>query len=108
MRIPKRFKIFGTTIEVIFREDMVQLNDSLAHAKYRFNEIEIQADTNGVKRKKEQLERSFIHEVIHWMFYEIGDYIVEGQKLREDEVLVDLLAGALHQILTTAEYEEDS
>jgi hypothetical protein len=96
--IPKRFKIFGQTIEVEFHDNLVSKNDEVGHACYRENKIRLQGNTKSVPRPREQTEQGYLHEVVHIIFDQIGK-----DELRKDEGLVDLFANALHQILTTSE-----
>ena len=99
IRIPKRFKIFGQTIEVKFVDDLVQSHDNRGEAYYRRNQILIQADCKGVKTTREQIEQVLLHEIIHILFNELREDV-----MRDNDPLVDRIASALHQVFQTAEY----
>ncbi len=104
MRIPDRFKIFGQTISVVWDKELINEDSARGQAVYRCNEIRLQPSTEGHPISDDQLEKSFLHEVFHFMFY-LLDYKVGKVSLRSDERLVDLLAHTLHQVLTSAEYD---
>ena len=99
IKIPKRFKIFGQTIEVEFVDDLVQSHDNRGEAYFRRNKILIQEDCKGVRTTREQIEQVFLHEVIHIVFNELREDV-----MRDNEPLVDRIASALHQVFQTAEY----
>lgn len=100
MRIPKRFKLLGQTIEVVFEEKLVAKDDIVGAARYRTNEIALQPCTEGCPRKPEAVEQTFFHELLHFALDAMG-----RNELRQEEAFVDMLAGLLHQALTTAEYD---
>ena len=108
MRIPNRFKIFGQTISVIWDKELTNEDDARGQAVYRYNEIRMQPSTEGKPLSDGQIEQAFLHEVFHFIFFLLGDYVVGDVKLRKDEQLVDSLAHAFHQVLTTAEYDTES
>lgn len=101
MRIPKRFKLMGQTIDVVYDAKMADTDDCSGLAKYRFNQIALLPNTEGTLRLPTRIEQTFLHELIHWMFYVLGE-----TDLRNNEKLVDSMAGLLHQALTTMEYED--
>lgn len=103
--IPKSFKIFGQTITIAWDEELVNNDDAVGQARYRYNMIALQPSTAGKPRTKDQLMASFWHEVFHFLFYLLGDYAIGKTKLRKDEKLVDMLAQALYQVLTSADGE---
>lgn len=107
MRIPVHFKLFGQTITVRWDKELVNEDDSRGQVSYRRNEIRLQPSTEGNPIPVEQIEQSFLHEVLHFVFYLLGDYKIGDVKLRNDERLVDLLALALHQVLTSAKYDAE-
>ena len=48
----------------------------------------------------EQLSQCFLHELLHYIFYVMGEH-----ELRNNEKLVDLIAHFLHQVEDTSNYE---
>jgi hypothetical protein len=103
MQIPKSFKLLGNTIEVEFDPSMVNAADAVGEAHYRFNKIKLQGVEGYVGRPQSKIEQSFCHELTHFLlfFSECSD----TKELYKNELVVDRIAGLLHQALTTAEYE---
>lgn len=102
MKIPKRFKLMGQTIEIVYDSTISDMDGCAGLAKYRWNQIVLQPDTNGVKRPLSKIEQTFCHELVHWIFY-----MASENKLRANEKLVDTIAGLLHQALSTMEHEDN-
>ena len=108
MRIPIRFRLLGQTINVVWDPGLCRSEDQTGQARYRFNEIRIQPSCDGNPRSSDAIEHTFLHELMHWiLFYAGWSYDAGKRELHEDERLVDLCAGLLHQALTTMEYSED-
>lgn len=89
--IPKQFSLFGETYKVkklvkIDKEDSWGEHDPIK------NIIKIKKSLN-----QEQQEVVFLHEILHAVLSNLG-----YEKLNEDEVLVDTMAKALHQIFNTS------
>ena len=63
---------------------------------YRENKIKLQKKSGTVRFNDEQLEHTFFHELIHFIFYFLG----EGE-LGSNEKLVDTISGLLHQAIRT-------
>jgi len=97
--IPKQFQIFGQTWRVEFDDKLLDDDDSIGQASFRKNLIKIQGNNAAVDRPETHKEKTFLHEVVHVIFDEIGE-----DDLRSNEKIVDLFANALHQILQSAEY----
>jgi predicted SprT family Zn-dependent metalloprotease len=96
--IPKKFDLMGTTIEVEYNADMMFDDNAMGQANYRRNKIFIAPNTSTFKMNKEQLEQVFLHELVHWIFYQL-----KHDDLQKDEELVDQFAELLHQTLKTME-----
>ena len=98
MEIPKRFKIFGQTIIIEIDSELSNRDDLQGRANYRNNKIILLPD--GIAdRTKEQVEQTYWHEVLHHILYQLG-----YDKLNENNVFVDRIANAIHQVITTSEY----
>lgn len=99
VRIPTAFSLAGQRIEVVWCDGLVDENDNVGEACYRRNQIRIQRQVDGVfERPVSQMEQTFLHELLHWIFYLLGEH-----ELRRNEKLVDQVAWLLHQALTTGE-----
>lgn len=91
MKIPKTFCLFGKTWKVK-QLWTVDAEDSRGECDYSHSSI-------SVKRNLEQSEKEvvLIHEILHAALDSL-----EYEELSNDEVLIERLSKALHQILTTA------
>ena len=98
--IPDRFKLFGETIEVIYDKELNNQDSCNGVANYRYSTIELQPNTEAIPRTAESIEQSYLHEVTHFILNAI-----EEKKLRDDEKFIELFSRALHQVLTTSEYD---
>ncbi len=96
MTIPKTFQLFGQTITVEIDPDLSHEDDASGAALYRTNKIKLTPSTSTDPKIPAQIEKVFLHELMHWIFYMAGE-----SKLRSNEKLVDLIANLLHQALTT-------
>lgn len=99
--IPSSFYLLDRRIEVKFVHDMQTRDDAYGLSLYRKNLIEIQDTSEGCSRSPEQMAHTFWHEVIHWLYYTLGK-----DDFRNDEAHIDLMAGLIHQLMTTAEYTQ--
>ena len=87
MRIPSKIKIGGLTYEVVETENITLGIDYNAEILYQSSKINIRP--NG---SKEQKERTFLHEVIHGIYDNLG-YIDHNEKQ------IDELAGAFYALI---------
>ncbi|MBC8181494.1 hypothetical protein H8E88_10265 [candidate division KSB1 bacterium] len=99
MKIPKSFNIFGQKYNIKFDDHLIENDGDHGQARYRKNEIVLQKTNNIIDRPQSQTEATYLHEMIHIIFHEIGE-----DELRDNEKLVVLMANTLHQILETSEY----
>lgn len=107
MKIPKRFKLLGQTINVILVDDLLDRHDAHGLAIFRRNEIHIQRSTPATPRTADSLYHDFMHELTHWVFYFSGSYYTKkDDHLHKDEALVDMTAGLFHQAFSTMEFDE--
>lgn len=102
MRIPKRFKLLGHTVDVM--EDPSRMYESRAYGScsYEAKWIKLVPPSPSHPVTQGSVEHTFMHELVHMCLYH-----TEHAELNENDAFVDLLAGLLHQALTTAEYEEE-
>ena len=98
MKIPKRFKLFGHTVEVKTEPDYEDREDGQGIAQFNKNRIIIQCN-KALKRPVTRMEQCYLHEVIHMVLHEL-----HYSKETYNEQMVDQIASALHQVLTTSEY----
>jgi hypothetical protein len=100
MRIPKRFKLFGATVEVAFVEQLNMDNSAKGMASFRREAIFIQPSAACWPRSKVSIEQTYCHEIVHHILNALSE-----DELGANEKFVDTFASALHQVLTTAEYK---
>lgn len=101
MQIPRTFQLFGQTITVQFVDDLIEGEDSVGLSLYRKNLIQLQGPTASFTRPSTQIESTFFHELMHYIFYALDE-----EEMRKDEKLVDNIGRLLHQAFTTARYGE--
>ena len=99
--IPSSFWLFGQKITIEWIDMLVENEDATGLSLYRKNVIQIQKPNIGISRPQVQIECTFLHELMHYIFF-----MLSKDDLRKDEVLVDTIAKLLHQAFTTAEYKE--
>ena len=107
MKIPKRFKLFGKTINVSWSDDpFVERPEASAFASYRKDEIQINPN-RAISGNDDQIAQSFCHELMHFIMYHAGPSCREKDhsRMHRDEEFVDLCGNLLHQALDTMEYE---
>jgi hypothetical protein len=98
--IPTEFKIFGQTIKVDINNMLIEEEGSIGQARMRKNLIVLQCH-DRLGRPDTQLEQTYLHEVLHHVLGNLG-----YDKLGDDELFVDQLSHALHQVLTTSVYKK--
>ena len=105
--IPARFKLFGQTINVVFKPEYFAENDGVyGCASYRLNEIQLRPPTDTLPLSVEQVEQTFYHELMHFVLYHAGAaYTGKKDYMHQEEGFVDLCGGLLHQAMTTAVYQ---
>lgn len=107
MKIPKRFKLMGQTVEVVYKDDFRYENDWHGLTSFRRNKIELQTPSKDNPIPDCQIEGTFCHELMHFILFFTGsDYKSPKDDLHCDEHLVDLCGQLLHQALSTMEFEE--
>ncbi len=93
--IPSSFMLGGLTIDVVRDDTMVRTKSMIGEAHYAQQLIRL--DTSAAPRQT--VEQAFFHELTHWIFF-----LLNEDKLRNNEKLVDLFAHFLYQALATAKY----
>ena len=98
--IPKRFSILGYTVTGEPTTKLRLANGAVGMADYDHLRILLQENTIEYPRIRANVEQTYLHEVLHWIFHCAHRY-----DLGEDEDLIDVLAGLLHQVLVTGKGE---
>lgn len=100
MKIPKRFMLYGQSVEVGYDPALLHKDDARGLAIYRDNKIVLQSSSESNPIPQGQIEQAFCHELMHFLFNAAG-----YSEDRADEAKVDRLGHLLHQALETAIYE---
>ena len=101
MKIPYEFELMGTTITVKFVAELMHESDALGQACYRTSEIKILDNSPAYKITEEQQMQTFLHELVHWILYQL-----KKDDLRKDEDFVDMFAELLMQTLKTMKVDK--
>ena len=98
MNIPKKFKLFGTTINVVFDNERMNDKSQYGEASYSQSKITL-STTHGVdKLSKDKIEDTFYHEKVHLILDTMQEY-----DLSKNEKFVDIFAKLWRQSDITAE-----
>lgn len=90
--IPTSFWLGGLKIDVVYDNTMVKTKQVIGEARYVNQQIRLDPSVAPMQT----LEQSFIHELVHWIFYVMGE-----EELRNNEKLVDLFAHFIYQARVT-------
>ena len=104
-KIPKRFKLFGKTIEVKQVNDLSARQDLTGIGHLKTHEIVVQKNCDGYAIKDDDVAINFLHEVAHFWMYDMEFKLEDGTYCYRNEQFCNLLSLCLHQFLTTMEYE---
>lgn len=96
--IPKALWLNAQRIVVEFKNDLMRVEDNYGHAAYREMAIRIQPSAPAFERQQSDIERTYIHEMVHWILHAMGE-----SDLQSNEKFVDTFARLLHQALTMVE-----
>lgn len=107
IKIPKSFMLFGQKITVRYDPELLYKEDEYGQASFRTNEIVLQPQTEAAPLPPDKAEEVFLHELVHFVLEAAGDDEFDPPLYAREE-LVDRIASLLHQVLKTAEYEDDA
>ena len=109
MKIPKRFKLLGSTIEVVYNPDLVKHRNYLGLASYDRELIELAPPCAVNEITEAAMGLTFCHELAHHLLFKAKGTVNWDLKTLESvhshEEFVELLGACIHQYLLTAEYE---
>ena len=98
--IPSAIWLNAQRIEIEQTPDLIYKEDARGHAAFREFKIRLQSDSEGNPRPLADLQRCFLHEVVHWILH-----VMSEDELCGNEKFVDVFARYLHQSFVMAEYE---
>jgi hypothetical protein len=94
IKIPVEFELFGQTIKIEWDEELHNKTGTKGLSLARENRIRLQKDCKAYTHLESDIEVTYLHEVLHWVFNLLGEF-----DLSNDEQKVDRIAHALHQVL---------
>lgn len=98
-KIPKSFRLFGTKINVVFKNKNLNDKGCLGESKYTASEIRL-SKTNGTEKiSKDKIIDVFYHEKIHMILDTMTEHDLSG-----NEKFVDVFAKLLRQSDETEKY----
>ena len=99
--IPSQFMLAGRTVQVKQRDDLYGEYEEYGQWLSDKGTILLQRSLAALPISADRLEENFWHEAVHGIL-EASGYAT----LSEDEKLVSLVAGFVHQLLKTARFED--
>ena len=96
--IPSSLWLGGLKIDVVYDDTLVKIKQLIGEAKYSEQKIFLDPSVAPLQT----LEQSYIHELVHWILYMMGE-----NELRSNERIVDLFAHFLYQARVTARFHAD-
>lgn len=100
MKIPKSFKLFATTITVIFDNRMMNEKQRYGEARYSQSQIVLAETDNHERLSEDKMLDTFYHEKIHSILDAMNE-----RDLSSNEKFVDVFAKLLRQSDETSVYE---
>ena len=99
MKIPKSFKLFGTTINVSFDNNRTSNEGILGDCSYTENKITICDEYKGIKVPASTMLDTFYHEKVHVILDSMGEH-----ELSKNEKFVEVFSRLLRQSEESGEY----
>ena len=99
IKTPKSFKLLGQKYNVKYDTQLYHNAECVGRCDYEKNEIKLQPSTESIEFPSTQIEKTYLHEVVHLILKNSG-----SNELANNEDFVDTFAGCLHQILRTSKY----
>jgi len=100
MKIPKRFKLFATTINVVFDEKRMNNKGCLGLSEIMHSKISLTKKYHGKKLSKELISDTYYHEKVHIILDSMCEF-----KLSKNEKFVEVFSRLLRQSDDTAEFD---
>lgn len=99
-KIPKRFKLFGSTINIVWDNKLMNQKENYGEAHYSQSKI-ILSHTHGVEPlSQDKILDTYYHEKVHLILDTMNE-----KELSRNERFVDVFAKLLRQSDITSEYK---
>ena len=99
MKIPKKFKLFGSTVKVVFDNKRMDDVDAFGLYEYPLQTITLANKDRLDEISEDRITETFYHERTHAILLALG-----YKELNKDEQFVDLFSKALRQCDETASF----
>ncbi len=99
VRIPKSFKLFGTTINVVFDNKYCNDKSRYGESNYGGSKITLSTTQGLDELSEDKIINTFYHEKVHMILDTMGE-----RDISNNENFVDIFAKLLRQSDVTAEY----
>lgn len=100
MKIPKSFKLFATTINVVFDDERMHNEGLLGLSEIIKSLISLTRKHKGEKLQNEIIIDTYYHEKVHMILDFMGEF-----ELSKNEKFVQLFASLLRQSDETSKYK---
>lgn len=98
MRIPESIALMGHTFDIVWDDRLVHNHEALGLTDYRNFLIKLQPNTEQYPIPDSLINQVYLHEVLHCIFD-----ILHLEDMKNDEKLVDNIAGLLNQALNNTQ-----
>lgn len=96
MNIPHSFTLAGLTIDIVKSDTLIKEKGIIGQANYSEQKIYIDASHSP----DDSIEQAFYHELTHFILF-----VMNEDKLRNNEKFVDVFSHLLYQALKTKKFE---
>lgn len=99
VKIPKRFKLFGSTTNIVWDNDRMNATDKYGEHDYSRQRITLATTHGSNALAKDKIIDTYYHEKVHAILIAMGE-----RELNNNEKFVDVFGKLLRQSDETAEY----
>lgn len=99
MKIPKKFKVFASTISIHFDNERLSNDNLLGDCSFTDNRINVCSKYKGEELPECSVVDTFYHEKIHIILDSMGEH-----ELSKNEKFIEVFARILRQSDESAEY----
>lgn len=99
MKIPKKFKLFGSTVSVEFNSDKLEKEKCIGLSEYNKHLITLTKINEAGNLSDDSIIDTFYHEKVHMILDAMHE-----RKISSNEQFVDVFAKLLRQADDSAEY----
>lgn len=101
MKIPSEFKVFASTINIVFDDDRLSNEGILGDCSFTDNKISICRKYRGERLTECNILDTFYHEKVHIILDSMGEH-----ELSKNEKFVEIFSRLLRQTYETSKFNE--